>query len=176
MADSYVYTAGPITTVTGLTHLVGETVVAWGTRSGVTGPIGTTYTVNGSGEITLPGSSTDVVVGLAYTWRYKSAKLAYGGGENASTALLSPKRVSQLGMLLENTLPDAIQYGANFTTMYRMRRVEGGKDITSTSLYSTYDEQTFSFGGGWDTDSRLCLKGSAPYPATLLGLVVGIEA
>lgn len=175
MADSFVYTAGPITTVTGLTHLIGETVIAWGTRNGVTGPIGTTYTVNGSGQITLPGSSTDVVVGLAYTWRYKTAKLAYGGGENASTALLSPKRVTQLGLLLENTLPDAVEYGSNFTTMFNLPRVEGGTDITSTSLYSTYDEQTFAFGGTWDTDARLCLKGSAPYPATLLGLVVGVE-
>jgi len=174
MADSYITVAGPITTVTGLTHLVGETVVAWGTTGGVTGPIGTTYTVNGSGEITLPSSSTNVCVGLAYTWRYKSAKLAYGAGNG--TALLQPKRVATIGIVGENIHPNGLQYGADFTTMYYMPRVERGQAITTTTMQTTYDEPSFAFGGLWDTDSRVCLKGSAPYPCTINAMVLGIES
>lgn len=173
MADSCVTNAGPVTTFTGLTHLVGETVVAWGTTNGVTGPIGTTYIVNGSGEITLPSSSTNVTVGLAYTWRYQSAKLAFG--TEGGTSLLRPKRIAEVGLLLGAHHPDAIQYGPDFSTMYSMPRVEDGQDITSTTVRSSYDEKAFPFGGGWDTDSRVCLKGSAPYPAEILGLVTAIE-
>jgi hypothetical protein len=174
MADSYITVAGPITTVTGLTHLIGETVVAWGTTNGVTGPIGTTYTVNGSGEITLPSSATNVCVGLAYTWRYKSAKLAYGAGNG--TALLQPKRVATIGLVGENIHPNGLQYGADFTTMYSMPRVERGQALTTTTMQTTYDEPSFAFGGIWDTDSRVCLKGSAPYPCTVNAMVLGIES
>lgn len=173
MADSHVFAAGPVTTFTGLTHLVGETVVAWGTTGGVTGPIGTTYTVNGSGEITLPSSSTNVCVGLAYTWRYKSAKLAYGSGDG--TALLAPKRVDHLGVLTENIHPNAISYGSDFTTTYATPRVENGVDVSTTTVQTISDETTFAFGGGWDTDSRICMTGSAPYPATINAIVLGIE-
>ncbi len=173
MADSHVTLAGPVTTFTGLTHLVGETVVAWGTTGGITGPIGTTYIVNGSGEITLPSSSTNVTVGLAYNWRYKSAKLAYAA--QGGTALLQIKRAAEIGLLLENTHPNAILFGSDFTTMYELPRVENGQDITETTVWTTYDEPISPFGGGWDTDSRLCMKGSAPYPVTIAGIVLGIE-
>lgn len=173
MGDSGVTNAGPVTTFSGLSHLIGENVVAWGTTGGVTGPIGTTYTVNGSGEITLPSSSTNVTVGLAYTWRYKSAKLAFG--MEGGTSLLRPKRVGEIGLLLGVHHPNAIQYGSDFTTMFYMPRVEDGQDITATTVRSIYDEKAFSFGGGWDTDSRVCLKGSAPYPAEILALVTSVE-
>lgn len=173
MADSYITAAGPVTTVTGLDHLEGETVVAWGTTGGVTGSIGTTYTV-ASGQITLPSSSTDVCVGLAYTWRYKSAKLAYGA--QGGTALLMPKRVAEIGLLTANTHPNAIEYGSDFTDTYELPRVENSQNVSETAMRTVYDEATFPFGDiGFDTDSRVCLKGSAPYPATLLGLVLGVE-
>lgn len=173
LTDASVTLAGPVTTFTGLTHLVGETVVAWGTTGGITGPIGTTYTVNGSGEITLPSSSTAVTVGLAYAWRFKSAKLAYAA--SGGTALLQTKRVAELGVVLENTHPNAITYGGDFTTMYELSRVRDGQDITESTLWTTYDEQMEPAGGGWDTDSRLCMKGASPYPATIAGIVIGIE-
>jgi hypothetical protein len=172
MADAHVFNAGPVVTVTGLSHLEGETVVAWGTTGGVTGPIGTTYTV-ASGSITLPSSSTNVCVGLKYTWRYKSAKLAYGG--EAVSSLLATKRVAEIGLLLENVHPNAISYGQDFTTMYEMPRVENGQTVDETAVRSAYDEASFAFGGDWDTDRRVCLSGEAPYPATLLAISLGME-
>lgn len=173
MADSFVYNAGPVTTFTGLSHLIGETVVAWGTTGGVTGKIGTTFTVNGSGEITLPSSCTDVTVGLAYTWRYKSARLAYAAQKG--TALLMTKRVPQIGLLLKDAPAGAVRYGSDFTTMYGLPTTEGGQDVTMTTTRASYDANIFPFGGEWDTDARVCLTGSSPLPATLLALVIGVE-
>lgn len=173
MADSYVYNAGPVTTFTGLSHLEGETVVAWGTYAGATGKIGTTYTVS-SGQITLPGSCTDVTVGLKYDWRYKTARLAYGA--EGGTTLLMPKRVDQIGIIASNFHLDAMRYGSDFTTMYGLPRIASGKATSATTTLTGYDERTFPFGGNWNTDSRVCLSGSAPYPLTLNLLVLGIEA
>lgn len=174
MADSYVFNAGPVTTFSGLTHLVGETVVAWGTYNGATSKIGTTYTVNGSGQITLPGSCTNVTVGLAYAWRYKSARLAYGA--EGGTTLLMPKRVDQIGLLASNIHIDAVRFGQNFTTMYGLPRVASGEVTSTSAALTNYDERTFPFGGSWNTDARICLSGSAPYPATFNAIVLGVEA
>ena len=168
IADAHVFNAGPVTTFSGLSHLIGETVVAWGNGK----PLGS-YTVNGSGQITLSESATNVCVGLGYDGKYKSAKLAYGA--EGGSALLQKKRVGQIGLLLANTHMDAITFGPDFSTLDPMPRVEDGAALASNTVHSTYDETTFPFGGRWDTDSRVCLKISAPYSAELLGLVTAIE-
>jgi hypothetical protein len=168
MADAGVYNAGSVTTFTGLSHLNGETVVAWGNSK----PLGS-YTVSG-GQITLSEAATNVYVGLAYTGRYKSSKLSYAAG--GGTALLQKKRVGQLGLLLANTHPDSVTYGANFTTMQKLPRVKGGVAVNSTTdFWTVYEEMAAAFQGMWDTDSRVCLKMTAPYPATLTGMVVSVE-
>jgi hypothetical protein len=37
------------------------------------------------------------------------------------------------------------------------------------------DEPMFALDGSWATDSRLCLKGTAPRPATICAAVIGME-
>lgn len=173
MADAATLTAGPVSSVT-VAHLAAETgLVAWGTNSstGVSGPI-TGLSANASGVVSLGATYTNVWLGLKYTWRYKTAKLAYGA---QMTALLQRKRVSQIGLLAANIHPNAVTYGADFTTMRDLPRVEAGETISETAVNSVYDNPTFTFPGGWSTDSRVCLKGEAPYPATLLGLLIGVE-
>ena len=171
MADAGTFTAGPVSSVT-LAHLASETgLVGWGTTSGVSGPI-TGLSANGSGVISLGATYTNVWVGLKYSWRYKTSKLAYGA---QMTALLQKKRVSQLGLLAANIHHNAMTFGADFTTMRKLPRTQHGETVSETAIEATYDFATFPFPGGWDTDSRVCLKGEAPYPATLLGLLIGVE-
>lgn len=163
-SDCAVYNAGPVTTFTGLDHLEGEEVVAWGNSK----PLGT-YTVSG-GQITLSESATSVTVGLSYTWRYKTAKLAYGSGDG--TALLRKKIINEFGILLENTHVDAVTYGPDFDRMRQIPRIKDGTTVTADDVLDVYDEVVFAFPGQWDTDARVCLKGTSPYPCTLLGLVI----
>ena len=59
--------------------------------------------------------------------------------------------------------------------MHKMPKMRDGTAQASTTVYSVFDEITFPFEGSWDSDSRVCLKGSAPYPATLNGLLVKME-
>jgi hypothetical protein len=56
------YEGSPITVVTGLTHLEGETVAVWA-DGGDAGNF-----VVASGQITLPDAASDIEVGLPYTW------------------------------------------------------------------------------------------------------------
>ena len=69
------------------------------------------------------------------------------------------------------------RYGRDFTNVYGRPRVEKGQTVDVNAIRAM-DSWTFPLGargGAWDTDSRVCLKGSAPYPATLLSLVIDIE-
>lgn len=173
MADAATLTVGPATSVT-LAHLANETgLIGWGTNADSVAVPLTNLTANGSGVISLGGTYTNVWVGMPYDWKYKSSKLAYGAG--GGTALLQKKRISQFGLLLANTHRDAIQFGPDFTTMRNMDLVRDGAAVSSSTVYDVYDEVPFAFPGEWNSDSRVCMKGSAPYPATLLGLVVGVE-
>lgn len=173
MADSGVYAAGPVTEVTAA-HLANETgLIGWGTSNGTAQPI-TGLSADGSGVISLGGTYTEVWVGLPYDWRYKTSRLAYGA--QGGTALLMRKRVSQLGLLVNNTHRDAISFGPDFTTMRKMDLTRNGQAVAANTVFtSVYDADPFAFPGEWNTDARVCFKGSAPYPATLLALVLGVE-
>lgn len=54
-------------------------------------------------------------------------------------------------------------------------QVRDGAVQAEHTVYSTYHEEDFSFGGNWDTDSRICLQGAAPRPCTLLAIIAEME-
>lgn len=146
----------------------GETIYAW-----VDGVLEGPFTVSGS-QITISTSSaTEVYVGYAYPWQWKSAKLAYAA--DRGTALAQRKKVSQLGVIAENIHPTAFDYGPDFTNMHPLPTVENAQTISTTTVRSVYDEDMFPFQGEWDTDSRICLQSTIAKPCTLLGLVFTIE-
>ena len=43
------------------------------------------------------------------------------------------------------------------------------------TIVDEFDEPAFSFSGTWDTDSRICLRATAPKPVELLAAVLSIE-
>ena len=186
LADLHILYSGAATdTITGLSHLEGEDVVVWGWNTAtpftVTLPDGTeqevgkdlgTFTVSG-GEITgLAEDVTDACVGLAYTARFKSAKLAYGGA--LGTALVQKKRLNALGLILADTHAGALTYGQSFDVMDALPLVENGMEIDTDTIWPAYDAMSFELPGQWDTDARLCLEASAPRPVTVLAAVPSI--
>lgn len=174
LADAGVYTAGPVSSVTAA-HLASETgLVGWGTKSG-TKYVLTGLSANGSGVISLGDTYSSVWVGLPYTGRYRSSKLAYGSGPT-STALLQKKEIQQIGLLLQNTHRDAIQVGPTFSQLdnYILKADTGQALADADAVKSLNDDNMLPFGGKWDTDSRACIKVKSGYPATLLGLVMSV--
>lgn len=168
LADSFVlYSGASTTSITGLDHLEGESVVVWGN----TKPLGT-YTVSG-GSITLSEAVTSAVVGLYYSASYKSSKLAYAA--NLGTALCQTKKLNKLGLILANTHAQGVQYGPDFDNLDDLPGVESGITVTDDTIHTAYDEDMFEFNGEWDTDSRLCLFAEAPKPCTVLAAVMAIQ-
>jgi hypothetical protein len=165
--DSHVVYSSAATTLTGLDHLEGETVAIWGNGKDLG-----TATVSG-GQITASESMTGCV-GLPYTAQFKSTKLAYAA--SVGTALAQKKIVTTLGVILYNTHYQGLQYGSDFTNMDNLPLMSKGAEISADTVHSSFDEESFSFDGQWDTDSRLCLQAASPRPCTILAAIVGMES
>ncbi len=169
LADSYItYSGAATTTITGLTHLEGETVVVWGASKDLG-----TKVVSG-GQITgLSESVTFAVVGVGYTAQWKSAKLAYAARQG--TALTQTKRIPYLGLILADTHHDGLQFGPDFDNLDDISQTIRGAAVAADSIHTALDEEQIGFPGEWSTDSRLCLQAVAPRPCTLLAAVIQVE-
>lgn len=166
--DCGAFFAGPASTVS-VPHLAGETVYAWANGANLG-----SFTADGSGNVALGASYTNIFVGLGYEARYKSAKLAYGARQG--TALLKKKSVQEIGLLTSYVVPAGVKYGHDFTTMYDMPAPGEGADLGGADvMHESVDEMTFAFDGSWDTDSRVCLKVEANNPVTFNGLVIAMD-
>jgi hypothetical protein len=167
-------------------QLAGETgLVAWGTNSatGVSGFIGTlsadgasgSLSADGSGVVALGGTYTNVFVGLPYRGRYKSAKLAYGA--QGGTALLVPKIVDQIGLLMMDVHRDAVRVGPSFTKLTKYIIKSDTLDVLADSeaVKSVHDAIQQPLGGTWSTDSRVCIQVNAGHPATIGGIAMSIK-
>lgn len=170
-ADSFVlYSGASSTTITGLSHLEGESVVVWANGKSLG-----SYTVSG-GQITgVSEAVTSAVVGLSYSATWQSTKLAYATRESP-VPLVQKKKLNHLGVILMNTHYQGLEYGPDFTNMDDLPGMEDGEAVTADTVHSTYDEESFEFPGEWDTDARLCLRATAPKPCNILAAIIGIES
>jgi len=170
-ADSFeTYSGTSTTTITGLSHLEGKSVVVWGN-----GKYLGSYTVS-SGQITgLSEAVTSAVIGLTYSAPWQSTKLAYAAG--IGTALLQKKKISQLGLIMRKTHASGVKYGKSFDSddLMDLPGIEAGAIVNADTIHDTYDYEAFPFPGEWNTDSRLCLLAQAPKPCTILAGVISVE-
>jgi hypothetical protein len=184
LADSHVmYSGAAVTTITGLGHLEGRTVVVWGwntiTPFTATLPDGTvqtvgrdfgTFTVTGGQVTGLSSAVTNACVGLGYSATFKSAKLAYAA--QMGSALTQKKKVDRVGLILANTHAQGLEYGQSFTTMDNLPLVEDGNTSDTNTVWEDFDSMMVTVPGEWDTDARLCLRATAPRPCMVMAAVV----
>jgi hypothetical protein len=182
LADAFVHYSGTATTtITGLDHLEGEQVVVWADGADVgtddsARPWTQRYTVEG-GQITLQAAASEVVVGLGYTAKFKSAKL--GLALHGVNPLNRHTTIPQLGLILANTHRKGLKLGPTLDDTGSMRMddmpsVEEGVEVT-TEVAAAYDQETIAFPGTWTTDARVCLQAQAPRPATVVAISVQLE-
>ncbi len=172
LGDSFVYSSTPIASVatTVATHFPeGTTVSVWAD--------GVAYDdreVGVGGAVTLTGltfPATDIVIGLPYEASYKSVKLAYGAFANG-TALTQKKRVTGMACILLNTHKDGVRYGPDFDHLDALPLEDfKAPDGVRPEVYAEFDEEIFEFNGEWDTDSRICIWGRTPKPATVVAVI-----
>lgn len=173
IADSYITgtNAPASTTISGLSHLEGEQVIVW--ADGVALHDQSNMLTVTSGSITVSTAVTNWMVGLPYVGRWTSTKLAYGSG--LGTALTQRKRISHLGLVMENVAPDGIRIGKDFNSLQRLRPEFRGRPLTPGEFFDNYDYDASQFGGGWNTDARVNIEMRAPYPATVSAMVLHMK-
>ena len=175
MADAWQqYDGAPISTMTGLDHLAGLEVCIWADGAYIGN--GTVTQFGTPGELDLSGFTgapfSNVVVGLQYDAQFQSTKLA----TLQRIGLMEHKKVNKLGFIAENLHYRGIQYGPDFDNLYDLPAVEGGQVVAEDFIWDEYHEEQFPFGGEWDTDSRICLQGQSPKPATILAAIAEFQS
>lgn len=149
-----------VLTVSGLTHLEGETVqvcVDGGAHPDC---------VVASGAITLQDYAGTIHVGLGYESDIKLLRIEAGAADG--TALGKTRRVNRLGLLLHRTL--GLKIGTNFDSMdsviFRSTSDQMGE---APPLFSgIISEQIDS---DYDFENNICLRQNQPLPFTLLAVM-----
>lgn len=172
--DSFVSGTGAHSaTIDGLDHLEGRTVVAWVDGA----PVASTFTVDG-GEITLPAAPTEGwCVGLRYEWNYESARLEYGAPN--SHPILDVKVVEGLSVLFADYVRSGIRFGTinadgQSSTMDGLPSRIRGAIAANVVAGKAKDESPYPIPGGASLDQRVRITGASPYPASILGIVMGV--
>lgn len=153
------------TSITGLSHLEGETVYAWANGQ-QQGP----FTV-ASGAITLDAAVTYAIVGILYEGRYKSARVL--GGSNVGSALTQDRQIKRIGLLPYRTPPGALKWGRDFTTMEALKGPN--PENYDSPMVPVTDDLNQVFNGNSSKDPRVCLSMPTAGPATVLGMVPHME-
>jgi hypothetical protein len=159
------YDGAATTSITGLSHLEGESVYAW-TDGYQQGP----FTV-ASGAITLTYEASYAIVGLLYEGRYKSPRIT--GGGSMGSAIAQDKKIARLGMLVYRSAPGAIKWGRDFASMNTLR----GPNPASfdAAMEEITDDINNAFEGATAKDARVCLSMPSAGPATVLGIVPHVD-
>jgi hypothetical protein len=165
--DSYIkHDGAPITVMTGLAHLEGETVGVWADGGGHADKVVT------GGQITLARPSKKVCVGIPYSARYMSSKLAVGA--QAGTAINQMKKPTHLAVILMDSVVGGLRYGTSFAQMDALadRFLESTWDA-GPGLF-TGETNPFPVPTAFQRDNRLCLEAdSRTGPKTVVGIVLG---
>lgn len=162
IADSFItYSGASATVITGLSHLEGKSVVAWGNSKDLG-----SYTVSG-GQVTLSEAVTTACIGLSYTGQFKSGRLA---------PLTSRARIDHIGLLLLDTHYQGLEYGQDFITMDKLPLSEGYKDVAANTIHESYMEDSIEFPGQWDVGASFCLRATAPRACTITACVIEMAA
>jgi hypothetical protein len=129
------------------------------------------------GSITLTEAVTLAYVGLTYTARFKSAKLATAvATQQNPTPLTQRKRIDHLGLVLADTHASGLKYGVDFDNLDYLPLVEGEEVIDPDTIHADFDTDSMELNGEWSTDTRLCLQATSPKPCTVLAAIVGISS
>lgn len=173
--------------ITGLGHLAGESVIVWGDDTGQSdgrdlsydtgSPLAQkTYTVSATGTVTLDTGSGGVhhaVVGLPYTAKWETTKMAYAA--EAGTALAQWKRIDQIGFVLFRTHRNGVYYGGDTGDTGSMDPlpafIDEGAAADRDKIFRNLELFAEPFPGDHDEDARIHLHAKAPRPVTVLGAV-----
>ena len=154
--DSGITDTGGSTTVSGLDHLDGETVIVLGDGAVQTEATSGDFTVS-SGDITVVSGLTTVQAGLPYTVQLRTMPLSFPGA--GMTILGRQKRIN--GVIAQYYDSGDFYVGRDATD----------KELVSIDGMDT-NEQRETFPPGYDRTGYVFIYQQSPEPLTLLALMV----
>lgn len=150
------------TTITGLSHLEGETVKILGD-----GAVYPDKVVDG-GQITISEAADKCIVGLPYTYRLSPMRMDIAG--RGGTTKGSIKKIAEVVISFQDTLN--AEYGdGNTTNTIDWRTTE---DYGSPPSLFTGDKVVV-FDGGFNVEDTFIISGSDPLPCTVRAIIPRIE-
>ena len=166
------YSGSATGTLTGLTHLNGDSVYVWGNGRQY-GPL----TVSG-GQVTLPDDATVTyaITGIKYKGKHKGSRLDFGGAQG--TALTQMKQIKGLGMMIYRTPGAMLKWGRSFTDADLTSledRIQDGTLVFDGPLQEYTVDAWYEFAGQAERDPRLHIVMDGAGPATILGLVPKVD-
>lgn len=153
------YDGTPATTISGLSHLEGETVQIL--ADGATHP---DKTVSG-GSITLDRSASVVQVGLQFTSKLITMRIEAGSRDGTSQGKI--KRIDAMAVRFLDTLGGSVgMYGGRIDNIsLRAPSTPMGSPPPITS-----GDVQVDFPGDYETDCRIEIRQEAPLPMTVAGI------
>lgn len=183
IADAFVtYSQSASATITGLTHLIGESVVVWDNGKALADSSGdiATFTVNASGEITVShlGSSYEAtagVVGLPYNCSWKSSRMVEIMAQQGN--MFATQKISTISLLLQNVHHKGLKYGYSLTAseMMDLPQTSESGNIVADTVHSDLTIDPIATPHGYTEDTRICLLAQAPRPCTVLGAIAEVD-
>ena len=165
------YSGTATTTITGLSHLEGETV-----KVVADGAVQADAVVSG-GSITLSLAASKVHVGLSYGWIYRGMKLPYGS--QSGPGIGQTKNINGLVLVLRDSA--AFDYAIDLAGDGDEER--NALEFSAVPFRTPGDAMSEAYplftgevnidppsGNGFSTDPRVVMQGTAPMPWTLLGI------
>jgi hypothetical protein len=168
------YDSTPTDTITGLSHLEGQTVTVL-----ADGKVHPDCTV-ASGSITLNYDASTVQVGLPYTSKYLSLKLP--AGAQSGTAVNKQKAITGCGVVVLDSgnfsIASADNDDKNSRELHNLYTFDFRQNPNQTlsdpiPLYTGESYKTLDTT--WSTDPRLYIETDAPLPLTVLGLAPNMD-
>jgi hypothetical protein len=157
------YDGAPVSSLTGLWHLEGETVQIL-----ADGAVHPTRTVT-NGSITLDDSYSVVQVGLAYNSDLQSLPLAFEGA--AAAGQMTQKNVNAVALRV--TQSSAVKAGPSFAKLTEYPIRDHTDPYNSPPALRT-GELRFAIGPSWNSDGAVCVRQDQPLPLTLLGIALDV--
>lgn len=149
----------PVTTVSGLNHLIGEKITVL-----ADGGVIENVTVSNLGTITLPNSTSDVVAGLSYEFEFETLSL-----ENQNTHGLK-KIINSVSVGILNSREDFWIVGNTGDELQLSRSLQSAND--SGFLYSGHKDSTVSNTPSYDATIHIKQKYPLPLTITSVSAVV----
>lgn len=154
-----------ITTVSGLSHLIGMTVQIL-----ADGVPRADQIVSGGGTITLNPPASVVQVGMGYSSKMQTLRSDAGAADG--TAMGKTRRIQRFGLLLQNSLGLAI--GPSFD---KLKNIIFTKTSDLLNRQTALKSQVFSetIDMDYNFDNTVCVQQSQPLPSTILAVFPQFE-